>query len=52
VLDYGALLRELGRVAPRAVISTPNKNRSALGSIVPTPAFREHVREWTSGEFY
>lgn len=50
--DYPAFLADLSRVAPRALLSTPNKNRSALDSIADTPAFSEHVREWTAGELY
>jgi 2-polyprenyl-3-methyl-5-hydroxy-6-metoxy-1,4-benzoquinol methylase len=52
IFDFGAFLRELARVAPRAILSTPNKNRSPFTSIANTPVYDEHVREWTAGEFY
>ncbi len=50
--DFGSFLLKLQRVAPAAIISTPNKNRSAFDSIANTPIFSQHVREWTTGEFY
>lgn len=52
IADYASFLRELARVAPRAVVSTPNKQRSAFDSTASPPAFDQHVREWTAGEFY
>lgn len=52
VKDYAALLRQLARVAPRAIVTTPNRNRSAFDAVVSPPMFSEHVREWTAGEFY
>jgi 2-polyprenyl-3-methyl-5-hydroxy-6-metoxy-1,4-benzoquinol methylase len=52
VFDYPGFLKELSRVAPRAIITTPNKNRSPMDSIANTPAYDGHVREWTAGEFY
>ena len=52
VKDYPGFLYGLTRVADRALLSTPNKNRSAFASVAPSPAFSEHVREWTAGEFY
>jgi cyclopropane fatty-acyl-phospholipid synthase-like methyltransferase len=52
VFDYSRFLKELSRVAPRAIITTPNKNRSPMDSIANTPAYDGHVREWTAGEFY
>ena len=51
VADYGSLLRALTRVAPRAILTTPNKLRTPLDSVAPTPAFDQHVREWSAGEF-
>jgi SAM-dependent methyltransferase len=50
--DFAGFLEEIAYVAPRAILSTPNKNRSAFDSIANTPAYGEHVREWTAGEFY
>ncbi len=52
VWDFSTFLWELSRVAPAAIVTTPNKNRSPFDSIANTPAYSEHVREWTSGEFY
>ena len=50
--DYASFLEQLSRVAPTALITTPNKNRSAFDSIANTPAYEGHTREWTAGEFY
>lgn len=52
VANYPTFLREMARVAPRAVISTPNKLRSAFDEVASPPVFGQHVREWTAGEFY
>lgn len=52
VWDFPAFLWELSPVAPAAIVTTPNKNRSPFDSIANTPAYGEHVREWTSGAFY
>lgn len=49
---YGPFLEALARTAPRAIITTPNKNRSAFDAVTSPPAFSEHVREWTAGEFF
>lgn len=49
---YGSFLRSLAAVAPRAILSTPNRNRDAFASVARTPEFSEHVREWTAGEFF
>jgi len=52
VFDFPAFLRGLARVAPVAIVTTPNKNRSPMDSIANTPEYSGHVREWTSGEFF
>lgn len=52
VSDFAAFLHVLSRVAPSAIVTTPNKNRSPFDSIANTPAYSGHVREWTAGEFY
>jgi 2-polyprenyl-3-methyl-5-hydroxy-6-metoxy-1,4-benzoquinol methylase len=52
VWDFGAFLQQLAGAAPCAIVSTPNKAATALGSVAPTPAYGDHVREWTSGEYY
>jgi len=52
LFDFAGFLSALSRVAPRALISTPNKNRFPFTAIANTPAYSEHVREWTAGEFF
>ena len=52
VSNFQRLLAGLARVAPVAIVSTPNKNRDAFASIANTPQYSEHVREWTAGEFH
>jgi 2-polyprenyl-3-methyl-5-hydroxy-6-metoxy-1,4-benzoquinol methylase len=52
IAPFAAFLRELSRVAPEAFLTTPNKGRDAFSSVARTPAYSEHVREWTAGEFY
>ena len=52
VMDFGGLLHRLTRVAPRALLTTPNKFRSPLDSVASPPSFDEHVREWSAGEFF
>lgn len=52
VADYAGFLSDLSRVAPRAIVTTPNKNRSPFDAIANTPAYHGHVREWTAGEFF
>jgi 2-polyprenyl-3-methyl-5-hydroxy-6-metoxy-1,4-benzoquinol methylase len=52
IFDYSSFLYQLSSVAPKAIITTPNKNRNAFDSIVNTPTYGEHCREWTAGEFY
>jgi len=49
--DFAALLRDCARVANELIISTPNRQRSPFTSVDRTPAYAEHVREWTAGEF-
>jgi 2-polyprenyl-3-methyl-5-hydroxy-6-metoxy-1,4-benzoquinol methylase len=48
---FGPLLHELSRVAGSAIITTPNKYCDPFRSAARTPAFSEHVREWSAGEF-
>lgn len=52
ISDYPSFLAQAARVAPKAIISTPNKFRSAADLALNTPEFDQHVREWSSGEFY
>jgi 2-polyprenyl-3-methyl-5-hydroxy-6-metoxy-1,4-benzoquinol methylase len=50
--DYSHFLLQMSRAAPRAITSTPNKFRSWYDYELNTPEFDQHVREWSSGEFY
>jgi len=52
VSDYAGFLENVSRVAPMAIITTPNKNRSPTDSVANTPTYHGHVREWTAGEFF
>ncbi|MCW8139439.1 MAG: class I SAM-dependent methyltransferase [Planctomycetota bacterium] len=52
VADFGGFLRELVRLAPRAVITTPNRWRSVDELLASPPSYHEHVREWTAGELH
>lgn len=51
VTDFGGFLSEMTRIAPAAIVSTPNKWSDPFRSVARTPAYTEHVREWTAGEF-
>lgn len=50
--DYSTFLAHLSALAPRAIVSTPNKLRNAFDSIANPPYFEQHVREWSSEAFY
>jgi SAM-dependent methyltransferase len=50
--DYPGFLQELSRVAPKAIISTPNKLRNWYDSIANSPGFEEHVREFSTEAFF
>jgi len=52
IFDYPKFLGELARVAPKAVISTPNKLRNWYDSVANSPSFVEHVREFSTEAFY
>ena len=52
IKDYGAFLSELSELADKAVITTPNKDRSKRDSLAESPSYYQHVREWDAGEFY
>jgi 2-polyprenyl-3-methyl-5-hydroxy-6-metoxy-1,4-benzoquinol methylase len=52
IADFGAFLSAATRVAPAGILTTPNKCSDPFRSIARTPAYAEHVREWTAGEFY
>lgn len=50
--DYGKFLGEFSLLADRAIITTPNKDRSLSTSLATTPDYHQHCREWNTGEFY
>ena len=50
--DYPAFLAQLARVAPRAIVSTPNRLRNAFDAVANPPPFEQHVREWSAEAFY
>lgn len=52
VEDFGGFLRDFSRLADRAIVTTPNKARSPRHLTASPPAYYQHVREWTAGEFY
>lgn len=52
VWDYVGFFREMCLLAPRSLISTPNRKRSAADYHAGPPIYLQHVREWTAGEFY
>ena len=51
VADYAGLLGELARVSTRAIVTTPNRERSWRDRDVLTPRYGDHVREWSASEF-
>ena len=52
VEDYVGLLRQCTMLAPRAIITTPNRQRGPKFDVAGPPPVAKHVREWTAGEFY
>lgn len=50
--DYPAFLQTCCRLAPRAILTTPNKRREYAADHAGPPSYYQHVREWTAGEFY
>ena len=52
VSDYGSFLADFSTLADKAVITTPNKDRTIGSSLVSSPTYYQHVREWNAGEFY
>jgi len=40
------------KLAPRAILTTPNRARDSTAMQASPPAYAQHVREWTCGEFY
>lgn len=52
VRDFRAFLERCVDLAPRALLTTPNKRRNALTARASPPLYYQHVREWSAGEFY
>jgi hypothetical protein len=52
VNDYVEFLRNMKYIAPRSLITTPNRKRSSDTYHSGPPPYFKHVREWTAGEFY
>lgn len=52
IADFVEFLKEMRRLAPRSLITTPNRKRSKSDYHAGPPAYFQHVREWTAGEFY
>lgn len=52
IKDYSTFLQQFYRVAPKAIITTPNKSRNDQSAKICPPRHATHVREWTAGEFY
>lgn len=50
--DYGKFLRQFSALSDNAILTTPNKSRSKETHYAASPPYEQHVREWTSGEFY
>ncbi len=50
--DYRSFLETCFSLAPRAIITTPNKSRVQQSATASPPSYYQHVREWTAGEFY
>jgi len=50
--DYSGFLRECASLAPRALLTTPNRKRERKHYHPGPPVYFKHVREWTAGEFY
>lgn len=52
IADYRSFLETCAGLAPRALLTTPNRRREARVFHSGPPPYPEHVREWTAGEFY
>jgi 2-polyprenyl-3-methyl-5-hydroxy-6-metoxy-1,4-benzoquinol methylase len=52
VADYRSFIETCIALAPRVLLTTPNKNRSPEKAVASPPAKLKHVREWTAGELY
>jgi hypothetical protein len=52
VADFNGFLGLCAELAPRALLTTPNRARSNRHFTAGPPHNLKHVREWTAGEFY
>lgn len=52
ITDYRSFLKTCVDLAPKSIITTPNKNRDKRSAEASPPQYYQHVREWTAGEFY
>ncbi len=52
VADYAGFLASCCGLADKAIVTTPNKLRSATTATAGPPPYYQHVREWSAGEFY
>ena len=50
--NFPSFLRLCCDLAPRAIITTPNRRRSPEADNAGPPSYHQHVREWSAGEFY
>lgn len=49
--SFEVFLRTCSRLAPRLLVTTPNRSRLPVLDAGP-PSYYQHVREWTAGELY
>jgi len=52
VADFPGFLNVCTGLAPRALLTTPNRARTPAADHAGPPMYEQHVREWTAGEFY
>ena len=50
--NFSSFLHTCCQLAPRAILTTPNKQRYDSSDTNGPPSYYQHVREWTAGEFY
>lgn len=50
--EYGQFMQDFIGLASEAIITTPNKDRNVASSLIQSPAYYQHVREWNAGEFF
>lgn len=50
--DFNGFLQTCASLAPRTLITTPNRIRTRAMNHAGPPKYHQHVREWSAGEFY